>query len=124
MSNTQVRQEVDGVQGSVLRQGLGDNQECLGILSNGVLLVALEAPGVIVEVQADGSLYSATTWDDGVGLKRAGHSAQGVVHRAIRLLEHELVGAAEQDGGRPVARAALHEDEIVVADALPRPAPR
>mmetsp|Transcript_29986 Transcript_29986/g.81263 ORF Transcript_29986/g.81263 Transcript_29986/m.81263 type:complete len:572 (+) Transcript_29986:3-1718(+) len=110
--------EVDGVQRSVHGQRLGDGQERLRVLRDRPLLVGVEGPGVVLQVEADRDLHGAAARAHGVGLHRARDRAEGVVHRALGFLQHEFVGPAQQDGGGLRGGAALDEDELIVPDAL------
>mmetsp|Transcript_61312 Transcript_61312/g.161124 ORF Transcript_61312/g.161124 Transcript_61312/m.161124 type:complete len:491 (-) Transcript_61312:36-1508(-) len=118
MANTKRCKQINGVHGGVLRKRLGDDQQSLGKLRDGPLLVGVEGPGVVLQMEAQRGLHSAAPWHHGVGLERPRDRAERVVHRALGLREHELVGAAEEDRGGLRLLAALDEDEVVVAYPL------
>mmetsp|Transcript_39208 Transcript_39208/g.63339 ORF Transcript_39208/g.63339 Transcript_39208/m.63339 type:complete len:207 (+) Transcript_39208:157-777(+) len=72
-------EQVDGVQGGVDGQGLWDGQQGLGKLCDGPLLVGVEGPGEVLEVEAQGSLNGAAARNHGVGLHGARHRAERIV---------------------------------------------
>mmetsp|Transcript_29993 Transcript_29993/g.40597 ORF Transcript_29993/g.40597 Transcript_29993/m.40597 type:complete len:332 (+) Transcript_29993:454-1449(+) len=69
-------------------------------------------------MEAQRGLHCAASWHHGVGLEGPRDRAKRVVHRALRLLQHVLVRAAQEDRGGLRGPAALDEDEVVVADPL------
>mmetsp|Transcript_49405 Transcript_49405/g.105164 ORF Transcript_49405/g.105164 Transcript_49405/m.105164 type:complete len:570 (-) Transcript_49405:67-1776(-) len=111
-------EEVNGIHGSILGENLGDGEESLGKLSNRPLLIGVKGASVVLEVQAEGRFAGAAPGDDGVGLHCSRHGAQGVVNGSLGLVQHELVGTTDQDGGGLLSLAALDEDEVIVANAL------
>lgn len=58
------------------------------------------AGGVVLQVDGQRRLHGAPSWNDGLDLQHPLDHAEGVVHRALDLVAHVVVGPAQNDGGR------------------------
>eukprot|EP00965_Chrysotila_dentata_P124488 4114095-Pleurochrysis_carterae.AAC.1 len=114
----QLGDDVGGVLRGVDSELLRDDEERLGKLCDGELLARAERGGEVLEVDGEGRLYAAATGDHGGRLERALDGTHGVVERALDLVEHVRVGAAQQQRRRALRLAPLHHEVVVVADAL------
>lgn len=59
---------------------------------------AYHAGSVILKVDGQCCLHSATTRNYGLGLQHSLHHAEGIVQRALHLVTHEVVGPTQDDG--------------------------
>ena len=98
MSVPQVGDCFDGIETRVLRQRVRNDLQRLGEGSEAVLLHAGEAARVLHEFQTHFRFRRAAAGDQSASLDQTTDDAEGVVKRAIRLVENEFVGTAKKDG--------------------------
>mmetsp|Transcript_460 Transcript_460/g.818 ORF Transcript_460/g.818 Transcript_460/m.818 type:complete len:364 (+) Transcript_460:355-1446(+) len=99
----QFRHDLDRVQPRVLRQCVRNHLHRLGEGLDAVLLHAGQRLGPLAQLAAELDLGRAATRDEERPLHQAPDHAQRVVEGAVRLFEHQLVGAAHYHG-----RGAAH----------------
>lgn len=74
---------------------------------------AHHAGGVVLQVDGQRRLHGAAARHHGLGLQHPLDHAEGVVQRALHLVAHEVVGAAQDDGGRRARFGAEREKQQV-----------
>lgn len=74
--------------------------------------------GEVLEVYAQGRLDRTTTRHDAVAFECPLDDAQRVVEGTLHLIEHVVVGTAEDDGRRVLGLGAFDEDALIVGDAF------
>mmetsp|Transcript_39209 Transcript_39209/g.63344 ORF Transcript_39209/g.63344 Transcript_39209/m.63344 type:complete len:207 (+) Transcript_39209:157-777(+) len=79
VANPECCEQVDGIQRGVDGKGLGDGQERLSELRDGPLLVGVEGPGEVLQVEAQRGLHGAATRNHGIGLHGARNRAERVM---------------------------------------------
>lgn len=57
-----------------------------------------QSGGIVFQVDGNGSLDTASSGDDPVGLKGPLYHTEGIVERSLHLVEHHLVGSTQDDG--------------------------
>ena len=110
--------EIRGVLGGVHRERLGNHEKRLGKLGDGELLAGSEGGGEGFEVDGESRLHRAAARDHLLGLEGTLHDAEGVVEGAVHLVEHVVVGAADEHGARLRVFAILEDNHVVVGHAL------
>mmetsp|Transcript_12796 Transcript_12796/g.31232 ORF Transcript_12796/g.31232 Transcript_12796/m.31232 type:complete len:308 (+) Transcript_12796:405-1328(+) len=101
----------------VHRQSFGYDQERVRVLLDDHLLPRLYRVRIIVKVHRKRRLCRATPGHKRIALQHPLYDAQGIVQRAIHLVQHVLVRAAQDHGGRAVSLAPIHIQHLPVPDA-------
>lgn len=118
MENAELCDQVGRVLSRVDSKSLGDDLECLRELRDGQLLSRAKSTGEVVEEDRKGDFNCTATGDDLVGLENALDDAERVVHRALDLVEEEVIGSTEDHGLGLGGFHALKEGVVPIADAL------
>mmetsp|Transcript_27810 Transcript_27810/g.65685 ORF Transcript_27810/g.65685 Transcript_27810/m.65685 type:complete len:452 (+) Transcript_27810:162-1517(+) len=115
MPVAQLGDNLDGVHTGVLRERVRHDLHSLGVGAHAVLVHALEGLRPLGEVVGDLHLRRAAARADEALLDKAAEHAEGIVQRALALVEHEGVGglAKERDRLARVGHPRDHDDLAV-----------
>mmetsp|Transcript_2970 Transcript_2970/g.8795 ORF Transcript_2970/g.8795 Transcript_2970/m.8795 type:complete len:255 (+) Transcript_2970:290-1054(+) len=94
----QLRDDVDRVEASVLRERVRHGLQRLGELLDAIGLHAAELVGPVREVVGSLRLRGAASGGEEALLDEAAQHAERVVDRAVGLVEHHAVGRADENG--------------------------
>eukprot|EP00047_Mylnosiga_fluctuans_P001742 m.221713 g.221713 ORF g.221713 m.221713 type:complete len:557 (-) comp10637_c0_seq1:26-1696(-) len=114
----QAVQHVGRVQAGIVAQLARDHLERLGVRADQQLLLAGNCTGIRPQELAELHLNGTATSNNGVVLDRATHNHDGIVQRALRLLDELLGTAAHDDRARLGLGAAREEVVPLGADLL------
>mmetsp|Transcript_39722 Transcript_39722/g.122315 ORF Transcript_39722/g.122315 Transcript_39722/m.122315 type:complete len:411 (-) Transcript_39722:501-1733(-) len=112
----QLRHDVDGVEPRILGERVRDHLHRLGERAHAVRVHAEQRVGPLGELVREPHLRGAAARREEPLLDEAAQHAERVVQRALRLVEHEVVGRLAQDGdGLALVRHARHAHNLAVA---------
>mmetsp|Transcript_1258 Transcript_1258/g.1854 ORF Transcript_1258/g.1854 Transcript_1258/m.1854 type:complete len:496 (-) Transcript_1258:108-1595(-) len=118
VSRAQSRDQLSGVLGGVDGEGLGKDEQGVGEFANGQLFLGSEVGGEGLEMNGEGCLDTAATRNDRVAFEDTLDHAERIVNGAVHLIQHVVIGAAEEEGDCLGGFAPTDHSDGVIRNAL------
>lgn len=114
MSVSQLGDEADWIETSVLSKSVWDKLKRLTVKSNAVRVGTKDVSGVGLQFLGDLHLDGSSTWNQESLLDEGSDDTEGVMEGSLSLLEHELVGSSNEDGNSLLLGwASSHLDDLL-----------